>query len=323
MHHLLYFNGTEAAMSKLFGCPCNRCNDDNRRANVSVSLISHDGAGKTLHHVLFDVGDGVTTSLVRSPWLKHTNSRLDQIILSHWHRDHTLHLNRVLTSNFLRGERLKINPKPRVPVWARSGSAAWVDELYDYERDKFMELHSSGEEMLPGTLIDRIDLPAIPAIQITPFALSHFSADISVDRQNYVSSCAGFVIQGPNKKVIFFWDADTSNEAWVTNPQSAEQEATVTLLQDADYLIIDTIVWLGKNDREYQHLSFPRTMNIAKALRPKVTMPVHISGHPDLPGNGAWGWSDEEWQENGAKAWAEQDAPGDYVVPTIGYELDL
>lgn len=323
MNHLLYFNGTEAAMKKMFGCPCDRCNDHNRRANVSISLISHDGAGKTLHHILFDVGGGVATSLFHCPWLKHENSRLDQIILTHWHPDHTLNFNRVLVSNFLRGERLKINPNPVVPVWARSGSAAWVQRNFEFESSQYMHLQPSGEANPIGSLIEPIHLPAIPDIKITPFSLSHFSADFSLDRQSKVPSCAGFVVEGPNKKAIFFWDSDTTNEAWVTNPQTDDQKATVSLLQDADYLIIDTLVWIGRNDKVYPHLSFPRVMNMAKSLRPKVTLPVHISGHPDLPGLGSWGWSDEDWQQNGSQAWSEQSAPGRFVVPSIGDELEL
>ncbi len=324
MHHLLYFNGTGPAINEMFGCPCNRCNQNIRLANISVSLISHDGAGNTLHHVLFDAGDGVAASLAQSPWLKHKNGRLDQIVLSHWHRDHTLHLNRILVANYLRGHRLNIHPNPRVPVWTRSGSVAWLDDLYEFERDQYMTVQPSGEQVLPGTLIDPIPLPAIPDITITPFALSHFSADFSLDRETYISCCSGFVVQGPTKKFVFFWDADTTNLDWVTNPQTAEHQATLDLLSDADGLIIDTTVWIAKNERaRYQHLSFPRTVEIAKVLRPKVTMPVHISGHPDLPGHGAWGWTDQDWQENGSQAWSDQGLPGRFFVPSIGDELEL
>lgn len=176
---------------------------------------------------------------------------------------------------------------------------------------------------MPGSLLAPIELEAIPEVKITPFALSHFSADFGLDRKTYISSCAGFVIQGPNKKIILFWDADTTNLKWVTGPQTAEQKQAVKFLSNADCLIIDTTTWLAKYDRDYQHLSFPRTMAIAKALRPKVTMPVHISGHPDGPGNGSWGWTDEDWQRNGSQAWQEHEAPGDYLVPSIGTTLEL
>lgn len=323
MKHHLYFNGTGPAINEMFGCPCNRCNSQKRQANVSVSLISHDGKGTTHHHALFDVGDGIATSLAQSPWLKHTNGRLDQIFLSHWHRDHTLHLNRVLVANYLRGARLGINPNNPAPLWCRSGTAAWLNDLYDFEIDNYLTITESDEQLLPGSLLAPIELEAIPEVKITPFALSHFSADFGLDRKTYISSCAGFVIQGPNKKIILFWDADTTNLKWVTGPQTAEQKQAVKFLSNADCLIIDTTTWLAKYDRDYQHLSFPRTMAIAKALRPKVTMPVHISGHPDGPGNGSWGWTDEDWQRNGSQAWQEHEAPGDYLVPSIGTTLEL
>lgn len=323
MKHILYFNGTGPAINEMFGCPCNRCNSTNRLANVSLSLISHDGEEQTLYHALFDVGDGVATSLAQSPWLKHTNGRLDQIFLSHWHRDHTLHLNRVLVANFLRGARLNIHPKNPVPLWCRTGTAAWLQDLYDFEIANYLEVNESNEKELPGTLLLQSTFDSISDLTITPFALSHFSADFALDRNTYTSSCAGFVIQGPNKKIVLFWDADTTNEKWVTTPETVEQKATVELLSDADALIIDTTTWLAKYDREYQHLSFPRTQTIAKALRPKQTMPVHISGHPDMPGHGAWGWSDAEWQEHGSKAWQDNNVPGDYVVPMIGTTIEL
>ena len=323
MNHLLYFNGTGPAINEMFGCPCNRCNSGTRLANVSMSLFAHDGKGKTEHHVLFDAGDGIAASLAQSLWLKTTNGRLDRILMTHWHRDHTLHFNRILVANYLRGLRLGVHPNNPVPVWARSGSAVWIKDLYEFEMDMYMDLQPSGEQGLPGTLIEPITFDAAPGVTVTPFALSHFSADFSLDRQDYVSSCAGFVVQGPNKKAVLFWDADTHNEKWVTDPQTAEQRQTVDLLSDADYLIIDTTKWVHLSDKAYQHLSFPNTINIAKALAPKVTMPVHISGHPDGVNQGAWGWTDEDWQENGAKAWAEQNGPGKYVVPSIGDELEL
>ncbi|MFK7804792.1 MAG: MBL fold metallo-hydrolase [Anaerolineae bacterium] len=323
MKHILYFNGTGPAINEMFGCPCNRCNSMSRLANVSVSLISHDGAGQTLHHALFDVGDGIATSLAQSPWLKHTNGRLDQIFLSHWHRDHTLHLNRVAVANFLRGARLNIHPKNPVPLWCRTGTAAWLADLYDFEIMNYLTVNESHEQELPGTLLQPIEFDGIPDVKVTPFALSHFSADFGLDREAYVSSCSGFVIQGPNKKIVLFWDADTTNEKWVTAPDSVEQQKAVNLLSDADALVIDTTTWLASYDREYQHLSFPRTMTIAKALRPKQTLPVHISGHPDGLGNGAWGWTDEDWQENGSVAWQNNNVPGNYVVPSIGTTIEL
>ncbi|MFT5194233.1 MAG: ribonuclease BN (tRNA processing enzyme) [Cellvibrionaceae bacterium] len=323
MNHILYFNGTGPATNEMFGCPCNRCNTTKRLANVSVSLISHDNRGNTLHHALFDAGDGIATSLAQSPWLKHKNGRLDQVFLSHWHRDHTLHLNRVLVANHLRGERLGIHPNSPAPLWCRSGTAAWLRDLYDFEISNYLTITESNEQELPGTLLKPIYLKTIPDVTITPFSLSHFSADFSLDRQTYTSSCAGFVLQGPNKKIVMFWDADTTNEKWITDPQTTAQKKTIELLSNADLLIIDTVTWVAKYDREYPHLSFPRTITIAKALRPKQTMPVHISGHPDGLDNGSWGWSDADWQKNGSRVWQAEDAPGNYYVPSIGDSFEL
>ncbi|MEM8860254.1 MAG: MBL fold metallo-hydrolase [Chloroflexota bacterium] len=323
MEHFIYFNGTGPAINQMFGCPCRRCSSGTPQKNVSLSLISHDGQGKTLHHILFDAGDGIANSLADNPWLKHKNGRLDHIFLTHWHRDHTLHLNRILVANYLRGVRLGIHPNHPLPLWCRSGSATWLSDLYDYEIKHYIDMRVSGEKEKPGTLLPIHTFEAIPDVAIIPFALSHFTADFDLTREKYVSSCAGFVLQGPNKKIVCFWDADTTNEKWVVNPETAEQKAAVSLLSNADALIIDTTTWIAQYDKDYQHLAFPRTVKIAKSLNPKVTMPVHISGHPDGPGNGSWGWTDEDWQREGAKAWSEEKAPGRYIVPTIGDTISL
>ena len=87
-----------------------------------------DDSGSLEKHVLFDIGSGVTDSLLENTALA-LQPRLDWIVLSHWHSDHTQELVR-LTTGWVRSQtRLGLEPEP-VPVWCRSGSATWIKHLY-------------------------------------------------------------------------------------------------------------------------------------------------------------------------------------------------
>ena len=94
--HRLIINGLEAPLMKLFGCDCGRCQDPKRQANTSMSLIATNGSQEPTQHVLFDIGLGVVDSLVQIPDFKNGQTRLDWILLTHWHPDHTKELNRSL-----------------------------------------------------------------------------------------------------------------------------------------------------------------------------------------------------------------------------------
>jgi len=62
---------------------------------------------------------------------------------------------------------------------------------------------------------------------------------------------------------------------------------------------------------------------IAANLSPKQTILMHLSGHPDQPGNPGWGWTNERWREEAAKVWKEQSLLGSVTVPEIGSEYLL
>ena len=96
MRHLLHINGTANAFPREFGCGCARCLRTDRAVNTSASLITLNDAGKPVHHVLFDVGNGVTESVVRNP-LFASHAPLDLIALTHWHSDHAGELELFVT----------------------------------------------------------------------------------------------------------------------------------------------------------------------------------------------------------------------------------
>lgn len=313
MKHLLYFNGIDAPLLDIFGCTCARCQNHNHQANVSASLITLDDEGQTINHMLFDCGSGVVDQLVRNPYLQGDRARLDHILLTHWHRDHIAELNRLLVSWHLSYKHKTGSSAARTPLWCRSGTAAWLRRYYDYELDNYLALQESQEQHPPGTLLAPLTFSTLPDIVLTPITLSHLTADLSLDRQDTMYCCSGFIIETAAKKVALLWDMDNINH-WLTHPQTAAHQAAIAKLQHADHIFIDTSFWYNK-PKPASHASFETVINYIRPLRPRQTWLIHLSGHPDAffttrNGTGAYGWSNEKWTAEAQKAWAEHGLEG-------------
>ncbi len=318
MKHLLIVNGLEAPLLRQFGCDCDRCHDPVPQANTSVSLISLNGTGETAHHILFDVGMAVTDNLIRTSHLAGQKARLDWLVLTHWHPDHVNDLNRLLVSYHL--NRIRRDEEPTlVPVWCRSGTAVRLQAERGYEWENFLKPTISGENNLPGTVLPPLPIQ-LPDVTITPVTVSHFGADRCLqDEEVPCYSCAAFVVETAVTKTVLLWDIDTENE-WLVYPQTAAQETAVQLLSDADILFIDTSYWLAKNKR-MTHPGFNNVQRYARALKPRQTLLVHLSGHPDGRGNPGWGWTNTRWEKEAQKVWVEKQLPGCVRVPAIGEEF--
>ncbi|MCX5835150.1 MAG: MBL fold metallo-hydrolase [Deltaproteobacteria bacterium] len=92
MNFSLIVNGAGNAFLREFGCPCSRCTGRENRATASVSIVARDEKDdKILWHALVDAGPGVVESLVNG--FPPEKDRLDWLLLTHWHPDHTLDLN--------------------------------------------------------------------------------------------------------------------------------------------------------------------------------------------------------------------------------------
>lgn len=318
--HRLVVNGLEAPLLKQFGCDCDRCRETKRQANTSMSFISTNGGQEVTQHILFDVGLGVVDSLVGLPYFRDVPARLDWILLSHWHPDHTKELNRLSVS-------YRLNRKwhglemPDLPIWCRTGSANWLEIEHSYEWQRHLKPHLSGERLPPGTVLPSLDL-GIDGLKITPVSVSHYGADVNPkDRNEVFYGCAAFVLETEAKKAVLLWDIDNQNR-WLWDPEDEREKTAVSRLSHADYLFIDTTFW---HTREFPttHPGFEQVCQIAAKLSPKQTVLMHLSGHPDGPGNPGWGWTNEKWREEAAVAWAEQGLPGTVTVPEIGDEFIL
>lgn len=320
MKHILVVNGLDGPMLRLFGCDCARCISPGRQANTSVSLIGLTDDDEAAYHILVDVGSGVVDSLVENPYLSTHRARVDGVLLTHWHPDHTIDLNRLCVSHHLTRQRRGL-PTSRIPLWCRGGTASWLQREHGYEWNMFLQPFLSDENEPPGTVLSPITW-AIPGLRVTPVTVSHFGADRPVDGCKCVRySCAAFVVETATCKTVLLWDIDSENE-WLVMPQTDAQKTAVQLLSAADYLFIDTAFWQAKEHRA-THPSFENVQRIAAHLCPRQTLLMHLSGHPDGYGNPGFGWSNAQWTAAAQTAWAAHALPGHVRVPALGEEFIL
>ena len=326
MKHLLIVNGLDHAFRKEFGCPCKRCSIQNNTANTSVSLVGVDeNSERVIYHILIDIGTGVVDSLANCSYLSGDKARLDQLLISHWHPDHLLELNR-LCESWRRTLKRSGEPWKSVPAWCRSGTAEWLKRNYSYECSKFLNLLISNEFNPPGTVLAPVPLKStIQDLTITPVTVSHCTADINPRGEEKPCS-ASFVVQyREGGKAVMLWDIDNKNN-WIENPTSEEEKEAVNLLSNADYLFIACNTWSIEkvNGSNTGHASFHTIQRYVRALSPRgKTLLVHLSGHEDGEGNPGWGWSNQTWEEHAQKFWEVENLPGKIYVPKIGDMFEI
>ena len=207
MDYSLVVNGTGNAFLQEFGCPCPRCALREPVANMSVSIVRREG-GRIAWHALVDVGLGVVNSLLNT--FSPDEARVDWLLFSHWHPDHSLEVNR-LGETMRRTARRRGVKFARIPTWCRGGTGKWLSRNYSYEWYRCLEGRPSDESEPPGTLLAPIALGA-DAIEITPLSVSHSGADInpeSFKEIRYNSAC--FIIRTGRKKTVLLWDLDNKN----------------------------------------------------------------------------------------------------------------
>ena len=315
-------NGSGHAFLREFGCPCDRCNQREHVANTSLSIVRRDSTGKKIvWHALVDVGMGVVTSLCN--YFRPQDARLDWLLFTHWHPDHSLELNRICET-IRRASRYRSKPFTKIPTWCRKGTAEWLKKTYSYEWYRCLDPRISDESAPPGTVLDSIPVEA-PDVKITPISVSHHSADI--DPANFKDrrySSASFVVETETKKAVMLWDIDNKNE-WIVDPFSDEQVRAAALLSNADYLFIDCFTWHVEDVRGCNtgHTSFSTVKRYAQALNPRETLLMHISGHEEKQGDKGWGWLDKTWEEEVKNVWQWESLPGNVRVPALGETLNL
>lgn len=321
VNHKFIINGTGSAFLRIFGCTCNRCTAEIEQINCSASLISFDEQGKTAHHVLFDIGEGVATALSSSPYLQGEEARLDWLCLTHWHPDHTKDINRLLASHVITHDLVGRTKQEKVKLFCRSGTADWLWKLHDYELQMFTELQQSGEFLPSGQLLPPVPV-GLPDITITPITVSHRNADMnSRNEREKRPCCCGYVVQSKATKLVLLWDIDSEN-GWLERPFTPEQETAVSHLTNADHIFFDCTFWKQK-EKPKNHASFDHIKRYAKILAPKHSWLVHVTGHVEGIGNPGFGWTNDEWTENAQRVWQAENLPGTVAVPPMGLEIEL
>jgi len=324
MNYRIVVNGLGHAFLREFGCPCARCRQAQhvRVANTSASIIATDKDNRNIiWHALVDVGLGVVTSLC--DLAPPDDARLDWLLFTHWHPDHSLELNR-LCETLRRLARMREEPATKLPVWCRRGTAGWLQKTHSYEWYRCLDPRISDEAKPPGTVLPPVPLD-LPGLTVTPISVSHYSADIdAVTFKGPVYASAAFVIATATKKAVLLWDLDNTND-WIVNPSSDVHRAAVQLLAGADYLFIDCFNWSVEEVRGCNtgHTAFSTVRHYAEALAPRETLLMHISGHEEGPHNNGWGWPDWKWQQEAQKRWRAEAIPGIVRVPVIGEMLEL
>ena len=266
--------------------------------------------------MLFDAGTGVTDSLIAHPALS-ANPQLDVIVLTHWHADHTNELMRLGASWARANGRLE-RLATSVPIYCRSGSAAWLERLYPHLSIVGLEVTAFGAQEGKGELLE--PLPAmIDGVTITPITTTHSTADLNaINPLKVAQCCCGYLLELPDCRVALLWDLDVTN-TWLESP-APHQLGAVERLRGVDHIFVDCNTWHNSSDAHgnpASHISFTLLKNFARKLEPRCTWLVHLSGHEDAPGNG-FGWLNKDWQANTQRVWAAENLPGMVRVPQIG-----
>ena len=291
-------NGTDHAFMREPGCKCGRCRIPHSRSNTSVSLavINHTKTRDELAwHALIDAGVGAINNLWDNFSEYGGDPRVDLILLTHWHPDHTLGLNH-LAEGLRRSRRAQFLSTEAIPVWCRSKTLERLRTSHAYELGSSSLLTPYDilpESEPPGVLLPPINTGALgldASISIQPLTISHETAG--------EHSTAGFIIKRESgKRIALLWDLDKLNDAWVLDRGLSN---ALSALQGVDVLFVDCNTWSAEGRG---HISFQDLRQYVEVIRPSETVLIHLSGHEDGYGNPGFGWSNGEWEARAREAW--------------------
>lgn len=316
MEYSLWINGVDDAFIRELGCGCPRCLRPYRAANTSVSLMG-SLEGRLQRHILFDVGAGISESVLANP-LFAAQPTLDAVVLSHWHSDHTMELERVAIT-WMRSRQYHRLPWSALPVYSRQGGVAWLQRQYPGLEEAWLCFAPFGAEEPRGQLMEPLRLD-LPGAQITPISITHHSADSDCATGLFRPCCAGYLLETANSRTALLWDLDQEN-LWLLEPD----HPTAQLLRGLDHLFIDCTSWQDAHDeqgRPLSHASFLFVQQVAGNLLPQNTWLVHLSDH-DNPSSPGFGLTEEGWQEMARTEWQRLGLPGQVHVPRIGQSISL
>lgn len=300
----LRINGNAHAFSRELGCNCQRCQtinftlqdpaqnpggpltpfpgwpDPPWRAHTSVSILIPDNTNPAAvsHHILIDAGTGIVDSLVCSR-IENLH-KINGILITHWHPDHTLGLNQVTESVKRTAKRLQ-HPFSKIQFFSTKDTYSMLYPKFRYEFDEMLSFQeiTSGEPFV---------LPKIADIRFTPIEVAHGEVKGSVI----------FVAEfSHHKKCVFAWDIDHPSAARPSDKISNIDiiRKNKNLLENPDLLFLETNGWTAHAPG---HGSLIDAQPYLDIIKPRKVILLHLSGHSDTSGQPAYGWSDAQWRKS-------------------------
>ncbi len=242
----LTFLGTGTSTGvPVIGCACAVCQStDPRDARLRASVLVQTG-GKT---ILID-----TSPDLRAQMLVARPSRIDAVLYTHPHADHTAGLDELRQFNVIQGE--------RIPVWATRETAGDLQQRFSYAFNHSFPFFG-GKPDLDLTMFDPTVPFEVAGIEIVPIPINHGTLPI-----------VGFRIGG----LVYVTDVKTI------------PDASRPLLDDADVLVLTAL----RRKEHVAHMNLDEALVTIERHRPRRAYLTHLAHQmglyaeiaPDLPAN--------------------------------------
>lgn len=226
----LTFLGTGTSTGiPVIGCDCDTCaSPDPRDTRLRSSALGRvDGAA-----ILIDTSPDLRAQLLRA-----RTTRIDAVLYTHAHADHTAGLDELRQFNVLQ--------QSRIPVWAEQATARDLGQRFAYAFDHSFSWFG-GKPDLDLHVFDRDRPFEIAGITVRPIPVMHGTLPI-----------VGFRI---------------GQLAYVTDMKSITPEAS-NLLRDLDVLVLTAL----RTKPHPAHLSLPEALDLIAELAPRRAYLTHLS----------------------------------------------
>jgi len=225
----LTFLGTGTSTGvPVIGCDCETClSSDPRDTRLRTSVLI-ETAKKT---ILID-----TSPDLREQMLRSGTTRIDAVLFTHAHADHTAGLDEL--------RRFNVMQKTRIPAWATLATARDLSTRFSYAFDHSFS-YFGGKPDLDLHQFDERQPFAIGDLTITPVPVFHGRLPI-----------VGFRI---------------GDVAYVTDVRTIP-EASMALLRDLDVLVLTAL----RQDEHPAHLSLTEALDVIVDLNPRRAFLTHL-----------------------------------------------
>lgn len=225
----LTFLGTGTSTGvPVIGCDCETCRStDPRDVRLRTSVLI-EAEGKT---ILIDASPDLRAQMLRTG-----TSRIDAVLFTHAHADHTAGLDEL--------RRFNVIQKMRIPVWATEATARDLRQRFSYAFDHSFS-YFGGKPDLDLHQFDEQQPFSVAGLTITPVPVFHGRLPI-----------VGFRI---------------GDVAYVTDVRTIP-DASATLLQDLDVLVLTAL----RQDEHPAHLSLTEALEVIAVLRPRRAFLTHL-----------------------------------------------